>query len=64
MDEVIDFLDRLIRERKITKQDKRIITKTLIDGRPLKDVVSPSDYDRLKHRRLKVMELIKKYFAK
>lgn len=62
--EMTAFLDRLIRERRITKQDKRIIVKTLIEGKPLKDVVSPTDYDRLKQRRLKVIELIKKYFAK
>jgi len=62
--EMAALLDRLIRERKITKQDKRIIVKTLIEGKPLKEVIPPSDYDRQKHRRLKVIELIKKYFAK
>jgi len=62
--ETTAFLDHLIRARKITKQDKRIIMETLIKGKSLKDIVSPSDYDRLKHRRLKIMGLIKKYFAK
>lgn len=62
--ETAAFLDRLIRARKITKQDKRIIMETLIKGKPLKDIVSPGDYNRLKRRRLRIMELIKKHFAK
>jgi len=62
--ETAAFLDHLIRARKITKQDKRMIMETLIKGKSLKDIVSPSDYDRLKHRRLKIMGLIKKHFAK
>lgn len=62
--ETTAFLDHLIRMRKITKQDKRIVTATLIGGKSLKDVLPPSDYDRLKHRRLKIIGLIKKHFAK
>ena len=62
--ETAAFLDHLIRARKITKQDKRMIMETLIKGKSLKDVVAPGDYDRLKRRRLRIMGLIKKHFAK
>ena len=62
--ETAAFLDHLIRARKITKQDKRMIMETLIKGKSLKDIVSPGDYDRLKRRRLRIMGLIKKHFAK
>jgi len=62
--ETVAFLDRLIRARKITKQDKRMIMETLIKGKSLKDIVSPGDYDRLKRRRLRIMGLIKKHFSK
>jgi hypothetical protein len=62
--ETAAFLDHLIRARKITKQDKRMIMETLIKGKSLKDVVAPGDYDRLKRRRLRIMGLIKKHFSK
>lgn len=62
--ETTAFLDHLIRARKITKQDKRMIMETLIKGKSLKDIASPGDYDRLKRRRLRIMGLIKKHFAK
>jgi hypothetical protein len=62
--ETAALLDHLIRVRKITKQDKRMIMETLIKGKPLKDIVSPGDYDHLKRRRLRIMGLIKKHFSK
>ena len=62
--ETVVFLDHLIRARKITKQDKRMIMETLIKGKSLKDIVSPGDYERLKRRRLRIMGLIKKHFSK
>jgi hypothetical protein len=62
--ETAAFLDHLIRARKITKQDKRMIMETLIKGKSLKDIASLSDYDRLKRRRLRIMGLIKKHFSK
>lgn len=62
--ETVAFLDRLIRAGKITKQDKRMIMETLVKGKPLKDVVSPGDYDRLKHRRLRIIRLMKEHFTK
>ncbi len=62
--ETAAFLDHLIRARKITKQDMRMIMETLIQGKSLKDIVAPGDYDRLKRRRLRIMGLIKKHFSK
>ena len=62
--ETAAFLDRLIRARKITKQDKRMIMETLVKGKRLKDVVSPGDYDRLKHRRLRIIRCMKEHFTK
>jgi len=62
--ETAAFLDHLIRARKITKQDKRMIMETLIKGKSLKDIVSSRDYDRLKRRRHRIMGLIKKHFSK
>ena len=62
--ETTAFLDHLIRARKITKQDKRMIMETLVKSKPLKDVVSPGDYDRLKHRRLRIIQLMKEHFTK
>lgn len=62
--ETAAFLDHLVRARKITKQDKRMIMETLIKGKSLKDIVAPGDYDRLKRRRLRIMGLIKKHFSK
>lgn len=62
--ETIAFLDELISQRKITKRDKRIVIRTIIEGKPLNDVVPASDYDRMKHRRARILSLIKKHFAK
>ena len=62
--ETVAFLDRLIRARKITKQDKRMIMETLVKGRSLRDLVATGDYERLKRRRLRIMGLIKKHFSK
>jgi len=62
--EAVAFLDRLVRERKITKEDRRMVVETLIKGKPLKDIVAPRDYDRLKHRRLRVIGLLKERLSK
>jgi len=62
--ETAAFLDRLIRAGKITKQDKRMIMETLVKGKRLKDVVSPGDYDRLKHRRIRIIRCMKEHFTK
>lgn len=61
--EITVFLDRLIRAGKITRKDKRILLSTFTGGKSLKDIASPREYVRLKHRRRQVMEHIKKYSA-
>ena len=61
--EITVFLDRLIRAGKITRKDKRILLSTFTGGKSLKDIASPREYERLKHRRRQVMEHIKKYSA-
>jgi len=61
--EITAFLDRLIRAGKINRKDKRILLSTFTGGKSLKDIASPREYERLKHRRRQVMEHIKKYYA-
>jgi len=63
MEEITAYLDRLLRVGKITKSDKRILLDTFISGKSLKDLASPRDYERLKHRRRQVMDHIKNIFA-
>ena len=62
-EEITTFLDRLIRAGKITRKDMRILMETLTGGKSLKDIASPRDYERLKHRRRQVMDHIKKISA-
>jgi len=57
--EMVAFLDRLIRAGKINMKDKRILLETFIRGKSLKDLASPRDYDRLKHRRRQVIAFIR-----
>jgi hypothetical protein len=59
-EQITAFLDRLIRSGKITRKDKRILLETFIGGKFLKDIASPRDYERLKHRRRQMMEFIKR----
>ena len=61
--EITVFLDRLIRAGKINRKDKRILLSTFTGGKSLKDIASPREYERLKHRRRQVIEHIKKYSA-
>lgn len=61
--EISLFLDRLIRRGKITRKDKRIIMDTITEGKSLKDIASPCDYDRLKHRRRQVIDFIRKKYS-
>jgi len=61
--EIMAFLDRLIRTGKITRKDKRILLDTFISGKSLKDLASPRDYERLKHRRRQVIDHIKNIYA-
>jgi len=57
--EIMAFLDRLLRAGKISRKDRRILLETFIDGKSLKDLASPRDYERLKHRRRQTMDHIK-----
>ena len=57
--ETAAFLDHLIRAGKINMKDKRILLETFIRGKSLKDLASPHDYDRLKHRRRQVIAFIR-----
>jgi len=61
--EIMAFLDRLIRAGKITRKDKRILLDTFMSGKSLKDLASSRDYERLKHRRRQVMDHIKNISA-
>lgn len=61
--EISLFLDRLMRRGKITRKDKRIIMDTITEGKSLKDIAPPRDYDRLKHRRRQVIEFIRKKYS-
>jgi len=63
MEEITAYLDRLLRVGKITKSDKQILLDTFMSGKSLKDLASPRDYERLKHRRRQVMDHIKNIFA-
>ena len=62
--ETTALLDYLIRANKITRKEKLSIMDTLTGGKPLKDALPPSDYDRLNYRRRQIIGLIKKHFAK
>ncbi len=61
--EIMAFLDRLIRAGKTTRKDKRILLDTFMSGKSLKDLASSRDYERLKHRRRQVMDHIKNISA-
>ncbi|MBN1382567.1 MAG: hypothetical protein JXA41_12900 [Deltaproteobacteria bacterium] len=63
MADISAFLNRLIRARKISRNDKRILLKTLLGGESLKDLAPPRDYVRLKHRLQQVMAFIRNYSA-
>ncbi len=61
--EIMAFLDRLLRAGKISRKDRRILLETFIGGKSLKDLASARDYERLKHRRRQVTEYIKNISA-
>jgi hypothetical protein len=61
--EISLFLDRLMRTGKITRKDKRIIMDTITEGKSLKDIAPPRDYDRLKHRRRQMIEFMRKKYS-
>ena len=57
-------LDELIRKRKITKKDKRLLIATLIDGKVLKKIVPKNEYEKYKARLRRFKKANKKMFAK
>ena len=45
-------------------EEKRILEATLIEGKTLKDVSQPGEYERLKSRRKNAMKAIRVYLLK
>jgi len=57
-------LDELIRKRKITKKDKRLLIATMIEGKVLKKIVPKNEYEKYKARLRRFKKANKKMFAK
>ena len=57
-------LDELLRKRKITKKDKRLLIATIIDGKVLKKIVPKHEYEKYKARLRRFKKANKKLFAK
>jgi len=57
-------LDELLRKRKMTKMDKRLIIATMIDGKVLKKIVPKNEYEKYKARIRRFKKANKKMFAK
>ena len=57
-------LDELIRKRKITKRDKRLLIATMIEGKVLKKIVPKNEYEKYKARLRRFKKANKKMFAK
>lgn len=57
-------LDELIRKRKITKKDKRLLIATMIEGKVLKKIVPKNEYEKYKARLRRFKKANKKLFAK
>lgn len=63
--DALDFLDHLVSTRIITRSDRQLIMATLAQGKSLRDMASsPTEYERLKKRRQRVLETIRKSFRK
>jgi len=58
------WLDELLRKRKITKKDKRLLIATMIDGKVLKKIVPKHEYEKYKARLRRFKIANKKLFAK
>jgi hypothetical protein len=57
-------MDHLVRIRQITIADRKMITATLIGDKSLKEIApTPAEYERLKKRRQRTLQTIKKYLA-
>ncbi len=58
------LLDLLARRRVIDWEGKRIIEATLIEGKTLKEISRPEEYERLKSRRKNALKAIRVYLLK
>ena len=58
------LLNLLARRRVIDWEEKRILDATLIEGKTLKDVSQPGEYERLKSRRRNALKAIRVYLSK
>lgn len=57
------LLDDLVRRRVITQADRKIILATVIDGKSLKTISDPGQYEKLKKRRQRAIRAIEAYLA-
>ncbi len=56
------LLDHLVQVRVIAKEDRKLISRTFVEGKQLKEVVTrPEDYERLKKRRERAMKAVRRY---
>jgi len=56
------LLDHLVQARVITKEDRKLIGKTVVEGKSLKEAVTrPEDYERLKKRRERAMKAVRRH---
>lgn len=58
------LLDLLARRRVIDWEEKRILEATLIEGKTLKDVSQPGEYERLKSRRRNALKAVHAYLLR
>lgn len=65
MPDVIALLDHLVRIKKISGEDKRMIIATFVEGKSL-NVIAPTstEYERLKKRRQRALQTIKRHLSK
>jgi len=57
------LLDDLVQRRVITQADKKIILATVIEGKSLKDISAPRDYEKLKKRRQRAIRAVETHLA-
>ncbi len=57
------LLDHLVRRRVITQADRKIILATVIDGKSLKTISDPRQYEKLKKRRQRAIRAMEAYLA-
>ena len=65
MPDMIAILDHLVRIRRITGEDKKMIIATFVEGKSLNVIATSStEYERLKKRRQRSIQTIKSYLSK